>query len=61
MKRALVVVLILTACASRPALKAPDESHRVPVNRVMPLEATPDGGPEPERRERREGREVEWR
>ena len=37
--RAIVlVVLTLAACASAPAPKMPDESHRVPVNRVVPPE-----------------------
>ena len=64
MTRFLIGVLVVTACASAPAPapKVPDESHRVPVNQVMPPEASGDGGPAKEaRKERREGREVQWR
>jgi entry exclusion lipoprotein TrbK len=58
MKTALVVVL-LTACASGPMPKAPDESHRVAVNRVVPPEATTDELAE--KPARKEKAHIEWR
>ena len=62
MKRILLALLVLAACASAPAPKAPDESRRVPVNRVMPPEATPDEGKKTSLRRQSPGtREVEWR
>jgi hypothetical protein len=49
-------------CASAPLPKAPDETRRVPVNKVVPPEV---GGraPRPEEPSDAEGRgaEVEWR
>ncbi len=58
------ILIIVAACASAPAPKRPDESHRVPVNRTVPPEA--EGAVEAnqanasQRQPRREG-EVEWR
>ncbi len=58
------LLIIVAACASAPAPKRPDESHRVPVNRTVPAEV--DGAMKPDqanggqRQPRREG-EVEWR
>jgi len=61
MKAALLGVLLL-ACASAPAPKVPDESHRVPVNRVVPLEAETDEGTQKKAPTvHREGGGVEWR
>ncbi len=58
MKRVLVVVLMVAACASAPAPTAPDESRRVPVNKVVPPEseqATGNG------RAAKRTPKVEWR
>ncbi|WP_323004869.1 TrwH protein [Denitromonas sp.] len=40
MKHLLVLLsaVVLTACATPPAPKAPDESNRVPINKVLPTE-----------------------
>lgn len=40
MKHLLVILyaVALTACATPPTPKAPDESNRVPVNKVLPTE-----------------------
>ncbi len=58
------LLIMVAACASAPAPKRPDESHRVPVNRTVPPEVEDavkanqaSGG---QRQPRREG-EVEWR
>ncbi len=57
------LLIIVAACASAPAPKRPDESHRVPVNRTVPPEVEDakanqaNGG---QRQPRREG-EVQWR
>ncbi len=58
MKRALVLVLVMGACASGPAPKAPDESRRVAVNKVVPpeLEQAAGSGDAAKR-----GSRVEWR
>ncbi len=57
------LLIIVAACASAPAPKRPDESHRVPVNRTVPPEvedavkpAHANGGRQPRRED-----EVEWR
>ena len=59
-----LLLVIVAACASAPAPKPPDETHRVPVNRTVPPEVEgsvkpnqPSGAP---RQQRPEG-EVEWR
>ncbi len=58
------LLIIVAACASAPAPKRPDESHRVPVNRTVPAEVDgavkPDQASGAQRQPRREG-EVEWR
>ncbi len=58
MKRVLVVVLTLAACASAPTPKAPDESRRVPLNKVVPpeVEAATGSG-----RAAKRTSKVEWR
>ncbi len=63
MKRLLFIALAC-ACATGPAPKRPDESHRIPVNLTVPSEveaavkaSQANGAP---RQPRREG-EVEWR
>ncbi len=64
MNRVLCVVVMLAACVSGPAPKVPDESHRVPVNRVVPPEVVPDGSPEKAARKekaRSDGAKIEWR
>ncbi len=40
MKRFLLLLsaAALTACATPPAPKAPDETNRVPINKVLPTE-----------------------
>ncbi len=57
-----IVAVLATACVSAPSPKEPDESRRVPVNRVVPAELTPE---KPARKavqkERADGGEVEWR
>ena len=62
--KVLLLVVLAAGCASTPGPKRPDESHRVPVNRTIPVEVKSAGaikqdGQEPRRRHR-EG-EVEWR
>jgi hypothetical protein len=64
MSRALCVVVMLAACVSGPAPKAPDESHRVPVNQMVPPEVAPDGASEKAARKAKahgDGAKVEWR
>ena len=64
MKRALFAVVMLSACVSGPSPKTPDESHRVPVNRMVPPEVAPDGSPEKAAREakaRSDAGTIEWR
>ena len=57
-----IVAVLATACVSAPSPKEPDESHRVPVNRVVPVELMPE---KPSRKavqnERAHGDKVEWR
>jgi len=61
MRRILLAGVLVAACASAPAPRAPDESHRVPVNQVVPPELSPEDPREnPEHRAHR-GAEVEWR
>ncbi len=62
--RLVLSIVLACACATAPAPKRPDESHRVPVNRTVPPEVEEtvkanqaSGG---RRQPRREG-EVEWR
>ncbi len=58
------LLIIVAACASAPAPKRPDESHRVPVNRTVPADVDgavkPDQASGAQRQPRCEG-EVEWR
>ena len=58
------LLIVVAACASAPAPKRPDESHRVPVNRTVPAEVDgavkPDQASGAQRQPRREGG-VEWR
>ncbi len=64
MNRVLCVVLMLAACVSGPAPKVPDESHRLPVNRVVPPEVAPDEPPEEAARKAKahtDGAKIEWR
>ena len=61
MRMALLTLLVLTACASAPGPKAPDESHRVPVNRVMPPEASREDTLGKGTRKVRADGDVEWR
>jgi len=61
MKRALLAAVLL-ACASAPRPKAPDESHRIPVNESVPPEAAHQGPPETPRSGDSKAREgVVWR
>ena len=53
---------LLAGCASAPRPKAPDESHRIPVNRTVPEEAArPEPPGPPAARDRGHGDSVEWR
>jgi hypothetical protein len=55
---------MLATCVSGPAPKVPDESHRVPVNQVVPPEVAPDGASEKEAGKAKahgDGAKVEWR
>jgi hypothetical protein len=52
--------LALLGCASAPAAKAPDESRRVPVNKVVPKEVSGLGSPRAEVRAS-DGSQLEWR
>ncbi len=62
MKWILLALLAVAGCASVPGPKAPDESRRVPVNRVVPPEAMPAEGKKTFPRRQSPGtREVEWR
>ncbi len=58
------LLIVVAACASAPAPKRPDGSHRVAVNRTVPPEVDgavkPDQASGAQRQPRREG-EVEWR
>ncbi len=56
----LALTAVLLACASAPPAKRPDESRRVPVNRVVPAELAPEEG-QRARRTAPDGAEVEWR
>ncbi len=62
--RLVLSIVLACACATVPAPKRPDESHRVPVNRTVPPEvegtAKADQPSGRQRQPRREG-EVEWR
>jgi hypothetical protein len=63
MKRIVLAVVMVLGCASAPGPRAPDESHRVPVNRGVPPEAVPDARKEQTaaRKALPNPREVEWR
>ncbi len=39
MKRVLMLMAAVAGCASAPAPRVPDGSHRIPVNTVVPPEA----------------------
>ena len=57
-----MVALLATACVSAPSPKEPDETHRVPVNRVTPPEiAAEKPAKKAVQRERADAGEVEWR
>ena len=62
--KALLLVALAAGCATAPAAKRPDESHRIPVNRSVPAEVEGAGKPNQaggtEKRPRREW-EVQWR
>ncbi len=58
----LLLAALLVGCASAPRPKAPDESHRIPVNRTVPAEvARPDPPERPGARERVLGDGMELR
>ena len=62
MRTAALFCLLVFACASAPAPKTPDESHRVPVNHSVPAELV--GSRTADRTSRRapqRGAEVYWR
>jgi hypothetical protein len=61
--RTLVLSMLLTACASVPGPKRPDESRRVPVNRTVPSEVAAEGEHAEASPARHGGRggEMEWR
>jgi len=50
----LLLLAFLAGCASAPRPKAPDESHRIPVNRTVPPEAA---RPDPLERSAARGRD----
>jgi hypothetical protein len=57
-----MVAVLATACISAPSPKEPDETHRVPVNRVTPSELAPEKPPKKAvQQERADAGEVEWR
>lgn len=62
--KALLVIMLASACATAPGPKRADESHRVPVNRMVPPEfettAKANRASGTRQQPRREG-EVEWR
>jgi hypothetical protein len=58
----LLLGALVVGCASAPRPKAPDESHRIPVNRTVPAEvARPDRPERPAARDLVRGDGVEWR
>ncbi len=62
--RPLLLIALACACATAPAPKRPDESHRMPVNRMVPPEVEEtvkaNQAVSAQQQPRREG-EVEWR
>ncbi len=62
--RPLLLIALACACATAPAPKRPDDSHRVPVNRMVPPEVEDavkaSQASDDQRQPRREG-EVKWR
>jgi hypothetical protein len=61
--KALLLLALAAACASAPGPKQPDVSHRVPVNRTVPVEVqgAEAGRPASQPRQRHHDDEVEWR
>ena len=62
MKALVLVGLLLLSCAAAPAPKAPDITHRIPVNRVPPPGVATDETPDKAARKApKEPQSVEWR
>ncbi len=60
--RPVLLVTLLVGCASAPRPTAPDESHRFPVNRAVPVEVAQPNRPErPPARDPERGDSMEWR
>ncbi len=60
--KSVLLLALLVGCASAPRPKTPDESHRIPVNRTVPVEvARPDRPERPPARDPERGDSMEWR
>ena len=58
----LLLGALVVGCASAPRPKAPDESHRIPVNRTVPVEVARTDRPErPPAHDPERGDSMEWR